>query len=382
MPLNQSIEFSANPDILCLSHLRWNWVFQRPQHLLTRAAGKRRVFFVEEPVYDSTNAPFMEQTSPHSNVVVAVPHLPQAGIEVESAEMQRLLLQSLLEKQAVRHYLLWYYTPMALSFSRHLTPMATVYDCMDQLAGFAGAPSEIFALERELLERCDLLFTGGLSLYEAKRKGHSNAHCFPSTVDVAHFSQARKATGDPDDQTAIPHLRLGYCGVIDERLDLNLIAEVAEARPDWHIVLVGPVTKIDAASLPQAANIHYLGQKHYQDLPAYIGGWDVAWMPFARNEATRFISPTKTPEYLAAGKPVVSTSIQDVVRTYGRQGLVKIADSAQETIRAVQDSLQEDPVTRSAVVDELLRDQSWDETWRRMESLISEVVASTPEVRS
>jgi glycosyltransferase involved in cell wall biosynthesis len=382
MSLNQTIEYSSCPDIVCLSHLRWNWVFQRPQHLLTRAAGKRRVFFVEEPVLDSTSAPFMEQTSPHSNVIVAVPHLPRVGNGAEMAEMQRLLLQSLLEKQAIRHYLLWYYTPMALPFSRHLTPSARVYDCMDQLAGFAGASPEIFALERELLAGCELLFTGGLSLYEAKRKGHSNAHCFPSSVDVAHFRQAREATGDPDDQAAISHLRLGYFGVIDERLDLNLIAEVAQARPDWHIVLVGPVTKIDAASLPQAANIHYLGQKRYQELPAYIGGWDVAWMPFACNEATRFISPTKTPEYLAAGKPVVSTSIHDVVRTYGRPGLVRIADSAQETIRAVQDSLREDPVTRSAMVDELLRDQSWDETWRRMESLISEVEVGEPAVRS
>jgi hypothetical protein len=356
MSLNQSIESSANPDILCLSHLRWNWVFQRPQHLLTRAAANRRVFFVEEPVLDATGAPFLEQTSPHSNVIVAVPHLPRASNGEEITEMQSLLLRSLVEEQIVPDYLLWYYTPMALPFSRQLTPRATVYDCMDQLAGFAGAPAEIFALERELLERCDLLFTGGLSLYEAKRKGHSNAHCFPSSVDVAHFRQARKATGDPDDQAAIPRLRLGYFGVIDERLDLDLI--------------------------PRAANIHYLGAKPYQALPAYVGGWDVAWMPFARNEATRFISPTKTPEYLAAGKPVVSTSIQDVVRTYGRQGFVRIADSAQETIRAVEDSLREDPVTRSAAVDELLRDQSWDETWRRMESLISEVAAGMPAVRS
>jgi glycosyltransferase involved in cell wall biosynthesis len=313
---------------------------------------------------------------------VAVPHLPRASNGEEITEMQSLLLRSLVEEQIVPDYLLWYYTPMALPFSRQLTPRATVYDCMDQLAGFAGAPAEIFALERELLERCDLLFTGGLSLYEAKRKGHSNAHCFPSSVDVAHFRQARKATGDPDDQAAIPRLRLGYFGVIDERLDLDLIADVARAQPAWHIVLVGPTAKIDAASLPRAANIHYLGAKPYQALPAYVGGWDVAWMPFARNEATRFISPTKTPEYLAAGKPVVSTSIQDVVRTYGRQGFVRIADSAQETIRAVEDSLREDPVTRSAAVDELLRDQSWDETWRRMESLISEVAAGMPAVRS
>lgn len=382
MSLNQSIQSSANPDILCLSHLRWNWVFQRPQHLLTRAAAKRRVFFVEEPILDATASPFMEQSSPHSNVIVAVPHLPSACNGAENTEMQRLLLRSLLEEQAVSDYLLWYYTPMALPFSRHLTPRATVYDCMDQLAGFAGAPAEIFALERELLERCDLLFTGGLSLYEAKRKGHSNAHCFPSSVDVAHFRHARNAIGDPDDQAAIPRLRLGYFGVIDERLDLDLIAEVARAQPAWHIVLVGPTAKIDAASLPRAANIHYLGPKRYQELPAYVGGWDVAWMPFARNEATRFISPTKTPEYLAAGKPVVSTSIHDVVRAYGRQGFVRIADSAQETIRAVEDMLKEDPVTRSAAVDELLRDQSWDETWRRMDSLISEVAAGMPAVRS
>ncbi|MGZ8365918.1 MAG: glycosyltransferase family 1 protein [Nitrospira sp.] len=382
MLLNESFEWSTNQDIVCLSHLRWNWVFQRPQQLLTRAATRNRVFFIEEPLFDAPNNPFIECTSPHPNVIVAVPHLPRTGSDTTVDEVLQALLPSLLEQHAVRQYLLWYYTPMALTYSRDLTPHAVVYDCMDQLAGFAGAPPEIFTLERELLERCDLLFTGGLSLYEAKRKGHSNAHCFPSSVDVAHFRQAREAVGDPADQAAIPHLRLGYCGVIDERLDLSLIAEVARARPAWQIVLIGPVAKIDKGSLPQAGNIHYLGPKPYQELPAYMGGWDVAWMPFARNEATRFISPTKTPEYLAAGQPVVSTSIQDVVRTYGRQGLVRIADSAQDTIRAVQESFCEDPLARLAKVDQLLRHQSWDETWRQMESLISEVGAGVAAVRS
>ncbi|OQW37223.1 MAG: glycosyl transferase [Nitrospira sp. SG-bin1] len=382
MSLNQSIESSTSPDILCLSHLRWNWVFQRPQHLLTRAAGKRRVFFVEEPVFDATSAPFMELTSPHSDVIVAVPRLPRDSNGAEIEAIQSRLLQSLLEEQAVRRYLLWYYTPMALPFSRDLTPLATIYDCMDQLAGFAGAPPEIFALERELLERCDLLFTGGLSLYEAKRTGHANAHCFPSSVDVEHFRRAREGVIDPGDQAPIPHPRIGYFGVIDERLDVNLIAAVAKLRSHWHFVFVGPTAKIDAGSLPQAANIHYLGSKQYQELPAYVGGWDVAWMPFARNQATRFISPTKTPEYLAAGKPVVSTSIRDVVRTYGDHGFARIADSPQDTVRAMQDSLLDDPHDRLIKVDSLLRNQSWDETWKRMDSLISEVSAGMPAVRS
>jgi UDP-galactopyranose mutase len=176
------------------------------------------------------------------------------------------------------------------------------------------------------MRRASLVLTGGQSLFEARQDAHNNIHALPSSVDVDHFSTARSAVDEPADQAPIAHPRLGFFGVIDERMDLALLEGVADARPDWHIVMLGPVVKIDPATLPRRRNIHYLGSKTYDELPRYIAGWDVALLPFARNEATRFISPTKTPEYMAAGKPIVSTSIRDVVRLYGREGFVRIAD--------------------------------------------------------
>ncbi|ALA59230.1 glycosyltransferase family 1 protein [Nitrospira moscoviensis] len=377
---------SSHSDVLCLSHLRWNWVYQRPQHLLTRAAKQRRVFFFEEPVYQNGcaqngcaqdgGAARLAIAQPHPNVWVATPHLPAGLVNGSRDALLRDLLNGLIESAGLEDYLSWYYTPMALPFSRHLQPVARIYDCMDQLSAFAGAPPELIDLERELLDSSDLVFTGGLSLYEAKRELHDDVHCFPSGVDVEHFAAARAGLRQPDDQQAVPGPRLGYCGVIDERLDLPLLASLAQARPRWQVVLVGPVTKVDEAALPRAANIHYLGPKRYEDLPAYIGGWDVALMPFARNESTRYISPTKTPEYLAAGKPVVSTSIRDVVRTYGEPGLVRIADEPEAFVAAVEESLLDDPLLRLRRVDAVLRQRSWDKTWSRMQCLIDGVTVA------
>jgi UDP-galactopyranose mutase len=214
------------------------------------------------------------------------------------------------------------------------------------------------------------VLTGGLSLFEAKQRLHHRVFCFPSSVDVEHFMAARRSCVEPIDQAAVPRPRLGYCGVIDERLDLPLIASLARARPQWQVILVGPVTKLDERQLPRAANIHYLGPKRYEELPVYLAGWDVALMPFARNDATRYISPTKTPEYLAAGKPVVSTSIRDVARTYGEWGLVRIADDVDDVLSAVDESMSEDPIQRLVRVDAFLSQQSWDKTWDAMETVL------------
>jgi UDP-galactopyranose mutase len=245
---------------------------------------------------------------------------------------------------------------------------------MDELSVFAGAPPELGRREAQLLARADLVLTGGVSLYEAKRGRHPNVHVFPSSVDVAHFAQARRIRHDPADQAPIPQPRLGFMGVIDERMDLALVRAIADAQRQWQLVFVGPVVKIDPASLPVRPNIHYLGMKQYDELPAYLGGWKVALMPFAQNEATRFISPTKTPEYLAAGKPVVSTPIRDVVRPYGERGLVRIAGDVRGFVSAVKACLAEGPAARQEEVDAFLGQGSWDQTWTRVERLVAEVV--------
>jgi UDP-galactopyranose mutase len=265
---------------------------------------------------------------------------------------------------------------MAVSFTDHLDPLAIVYDCMDELSLFKNAPPQLIKNEAKLFEKADIVFTGGQSLYEAKRHQNPNVWAFPSSIDTAHFNKARKITEDvTEDQKAIPHPRLGYAGVIDERIDIELLREIAEKRPEWQIVMLGPVVKIEEADLPRPGNIHYLGMKDYKDLPSYIAGWNVALMPFALNDSTRFISPTKTPEYLAAGKPVVSTAIRDVVRPYGEQNLVAIAKNADEFIEAAERAMNENRAEKLLAVDKFLLQTSWDKTWRRMTELIAEAIA-------
>lgn len=366
-------------DIICLSHLRWDFVYQRPQHLLSRGAAEGRVFFVEEPIFDE--GPIrLELRRREGHVWVAIPHLPAGAISEAATEaVLEALIDGLVNEHHLKDYVLWYYTPMALGWTRQLNPLAVVYDCMDELSAFKNAPVALREKEAELFSRADVVFTGGQSLYEAKRHQHSSVYAFPSSVDTAHFASARNDTEDPADQAGIPHPRIGFYGVIDERFDIKLLKSVAETRPQWHWVLVGPIVKIDPVDLPKLENVHYLGSKSYKELPAYLAGWDVAMMPFARNESTRFISPTKTPEYLAAGKPVVSTSIRDVVRPYQELGLARIADTPKEFINAIEAALGEDAAERMRLVDKFLAQNSWDRTWREMSQLIDGAVKTRME---
>lgn len=352
-------------DLICFSHLRWNFVYQRPQHLLSRCARDRRVVFFEEPIREDSPEARLALARDASGVLIAVPHLPRACSDEEEVFSLRALLDALIASERLRPRVLWYYTPMALAFSDHLTPARIVYDCMDELSAFAGAPAGLRRAEQALLARAHVVFTGGVSLFEAKRHLHPNIHAFPSSVDVAHFARARTAT-EPADQAAFVHPRLGFYGVLDERLDVDLVQKAAALRPSWQFVLIGPVVKIDPGVLPRAANIHYLGPRAYDALPDYLAGWDVALLPFARNDATRFISPTKTPEYLAAGCPVVSTSIRDVVRPYGELGLARIADDPNAFVAAAEAALAEDAAARQRAADALLAGMSWDVTWRSM----------------
>jgi UDP-galactopyranose mutase len=366
-------------DLVCLSHLRWDFVFQRPQHLLTRCARSHRTYFVEEPVFEveAGGKPRMDvRVSQHSdNVFIAVPNLPEGYSDIIGA--QRELLDGLIRDKNINRYVLWYYTPMALPFSDDLKPIATVYDCMDQLANFDGAHPELRQNELTLFKKADVVFTGGQSLYEAKREEHGNVHAFPSSVEAAHFAQSRSLRGDssePADQASIAHPRAGFFGVVDERLDIKLLGEIADLRPDFQFVIIGPVVKIDPASLPQRENIHYLGGKQYKELPSYLAGWDVAMMPFAINKSTEFISPTKTPEYLAAGCPVVSTPIKDVIRPYQALGLVHIASDAQQFAASLDAALADDAEDRIWRVDDFLSQTSWDRTWQRMSDEIDHAI--------
>lgn len=363
-----------NFDLVCLSHLRWNFVWQRPQHLLSRfARNGARVFFVEEPIFTDESEARIEITEHESGVRVAVPLIPNAQIE-DNREIQRRLLDKLLADENVENFVLWFYTPMALGFADHLKPLAAIYDCMDELSAFKNAPPALLEREQKLFKFADVVFTGGQSIYEAKKDKHPRVYAFPSSIEVEHFAKARTISEEPADLKSIARPRLGFVGVIDERFDVELLGEIAALRPDWQFVMIGPVVKIDESILPRAANIHYLGGKSYGELPAYLAGWDAALLPFALNEATKFISPTKTPEYLAAGLPVVSTPIRDVVRPYGDLGLVHIADTPAGFVQSCEEALNDDSSDRLQKVDEFLSHNSWDKTQREMYDIIADIV--------
>ena len=370
------------PDLVCFAHLHWDFVWQRPQHLLTRFAQHGRVFYVEDAFFhaDDLVEPHMEVKERQNGVKVLVVHLPHRlrGDEAAADQAQFGVLSRFFAENGLEKYAFWYYTPMALGKSRLFTPVLTVYDCMDELAQFKFAPPELRQREQELFKKADLVFTGGQRIYESKREQHADAHSFPSSIDKQHFGQARNPQlAEPADQAGIAHPRIGFFGVVDERLDIDLLGQLATNHPEWQFVIIGPVVKIDPASLPHNANIHYLGGKNYQELPAYLRGWDVATLLFARNESTEFISPTKTPEYLAAGRPVVSTSIRDVVRPYGDLNLVQIADDPQEFGNAITRALEQgqdaDWRTRT---DSYLATISWDLTWQNMVQLMQSRLAA------
>jgi UDP-galactopyranose mutase len=381
----ESVAEPAAPDpqpatLICFSHLRWNFVFQRPQHLMCRFARDMTVIFWEEPVeIGPKETAFLQVREAENapNVRVAVPHLPQdMPEEAREAALMRLLDAHL---SAIRGPLVaWYYTPMMLSFSRQIEADLTVYDAMDELSKFRFAPPRLLDLEAELLAKADIVFTGGASLFEAKKDRHPNVHCFPSSVDRAHFAKARARQFEPADQEDLPRPRLGFYGVIDERFDTDLLARVAEMRPDWSFVMVGPVVKIAPEDLPKRPNIHYLGGKTYDELPSYLCGWDVALMPFAMNESTEFISPTKTPEYLAGGKPVVSTPVRDVVRTYGDLEGVRIAADPESFVSECEIALElsANPYEWLSEADLMLSATSWDTTQARMAGLVTELLGT------
>ena len=368
------IEKKISMQLVCFSHLSWKFVYQRPQHLLSRFTKKYAVYYIEECRYSHEQDGYSLNIT-NENVTVVVPHLnnnTQGEAETERIEN---VLKRLFKEQAIRSYIFWYYTPMALAYTANFSPQVTVYDCMDELSAFKFAPPALKMFEQQLFKKAAIVFTGGNTLYEAKKTQHHNIYAFPSSIDKAHFKLARDNDKDAADQQNIPHPRLGFFGVIDERFDIDLIKQAANAKPGWQFILLGPVIKIDPATLPQNKNIHYLGAKTYEELPIYLSGWDIALIPFAINESTQYISPTKTPEYLAGGKPVISTPISDVVNPYGELGLVHIIRNAKDLIEKATEELSVTDKSEWLVkVDEYLNAISWDATWARMDELMQKEI--------
>jgi UDP-galactopyranose mutase len=378
--LTNKQEVSLMKGLIVFSHLRWDFVFQRPQHLMTRLAQRYRVFFFEEPVH-TDGAASLEMIERAPNLFVCRPHTPIDGGGFSDAQLPALqkLLEQLIEREQLGRPIAWFYTPMALPLLQRVDPSVVVYDCMDELSAFLNAPRELIQREQSLLRLADVVFTGGPSLYRAKQALHDNVHCFPSSVEADHFGRARDAAIDHPDQRDMPHPRLGFFGVIDERFDPVAISLLADAHPEWQVVLVGPVVKIDPAMLPQRKNIHYMGQRSYQELPQFLAGWDVALLPFAMNESTRFISPTKVLEYMAAEKPIVSTPVADVVAPYGH--IVHIGRDSQSFVAACEYALHELPTAhdkRVTMMRNVVKATSWDATAQKMHELIEAATRRAP----
>jgi UDP-galactopyranose mutase len=375
------MSMTLDRPILVFSHLRWNFVYQRPQHLLSRLARRHRVLFIEEPAYEPGKPPRWERSNPEAGVTVFRPLTPveQPGFHRAQLDILGPMVDEVRAELGGVQPIAWLYTPMALPLARQFHPAVVVYDCMDELSLFLGAPPELALRERELMDVAEVMFTGGPSLHRVKRSRHPNVHCFPSSVDAAHFGRALPGgtATEPEDQRVLPHPRLGYYGVIDERLDLTLVAALADAHPDWQLVLVGPVVKIDPASLPRRPNILYTGQRSYAELPGYLAGWDVCLLPFALNDSTRYISPTKTLEYMAAERPIVSTPITDVAEPYGQ--IVYLGETPQEFVRACEAALaasESERAHRISLMRGVLARTSWDATAASMEALIAKRLAT------
>lgn len=355
--------------LLCFSHLSWNFVYQRPQHLLTRFSKHYQVFYFEEPkIGDSDRYIVNVQDGTYIVELLVSNHDETTNERIQN------LIKELLEEYNIENYISWYYTPMALQFTSELHPEKIVYDSMDELSAFKFAPPQLLQLENELFRKADVVFTGGNSLYQAKKNRHHNIHAMPSSIDKLHFGQARAIQEEPADQKSISSPKLGFFGVVDERFDIELLREVSAKRPDWQFIIIGPVVKISPEDLPRASNIHYLGPKTYSELPQYISHWDIALILFALNESTEFISPTKTPEYLAAGKPVISTAIKDVINPYGNAGLVHIISDSESFISTAEKIFADNERDHwQRTVDHFLEDDSWDNTFNKMNALIDAV---------
>jgi glycosyltransferase involved in cell wall biosynthesis len=359
-------------ELVVLSHLRWTFVWQRPQHVVSRLARGRRTWFVEEPEPVEGLAGPRLRTEEHGDVRRVWLEVPGAPGHVCFSDPRAAGYQAQLAALIGPHgdRGAWLYTPMALPLAQALSPRVLVYDVMDDLASFKGAPPQLTLRQRQALKCADVVFTGGRSLHRSVvTRRPERTHCFPSGVDPDHYAPATAL------RRPRPRPVAGYVGVIDERLDLELVAELAAALPDWDIRMVGPVLKIDPAGLPQAPNLAYPGPAEYADLPAVMADFDVALMPFALNEATRSISPTKTLEYLAAGLPVVSTRVPDVVSDYGE--LVDLQDGGAAFADACRRVERHCPLARAAKAEQVLHWNHWDTIAQRMDQLIARAVEGT-----
>jgi glycosyltransferase involved in cell wall biosynthesis len=375
-------QFRADYPIIVHCHLCWDWVWQRPQQFLSRLSERHKILFVEtigpDPQLSSAVARFWSAPN-FPNVTILRLQFPawRWGDSAFVDRERRRLLKEFLSGPGAGEFenpVQWFYDPMAVpAFLGQMDEIAVVYDCMDELSKFRCAPPQIKMRERKLLAAADVVFAGGRKLWQAKKLLNENCHFYGCGVDVTHFGSARSdATEIPADIAPLPKPILGYFGVVDERMDYELLVKLADANPDWSIAMVGPKIKVEM--LPERPNLHWLGQKNYLELPAYCKAFDVCMMPFALNEATEFINPTKALEYMATGKPIVSSAVADVVTNFG--AVVSIARTHDEFVSHCREAIAKVDAARVEAGLRQAAENSWDSIVAQLENHIANALAA------
>lgn len=347
-------------DMIVFCHLRWHFVYQRPQHIISRISKTMKTLFIEEPLYNN-------ESKESGNLIIINDMLHVLQPNVKDIESIAAIIPEYVKNKDIP--VGWFYSAIFCPLSECIDFETIVYDCMEELSLLKGSAKNVINQEKYLISNADIIFTSGKSLYELKKQWHTNVHCFPSSVDEPHFAKALNGIKVADDVANLQSPIVGYYGVIDERIDFALLHETALKLPNVSFVMIGPLSKIEKNDLPQEDNIHYLGMKSYNELPHYLKAFDIAMIPFAVNDTTKYISPTKTLEYMSAGKPIISTKITDIVHDYGI--CLSMVESADEFYEAIKFALDKtDHFSMELEYHKILKKTSWDITAVKMKSII------------
>ncbi len=362
--------------IVCFSDISWNVKFQRPHQLFSQAKRINIIIFIEKPLLQRSGKPnhFISRVS--DNILILTPVITDEDPESTIHETVEQLLTEKLKSHNTTEYICWYYSPKAINYSQKLTPKLIIFDCMDECCGYEGADTEVNESEKKLLEVTDLVFTGGRSLCNAKKLLHKNVHLFPDSIDYERFNgntkQAKKNI------IKKPAAKIGYFGVIDERLDLNLLDKIAANKPKWKFEIAGPIVENMHGKLPERKNITFTGDIRDEEIPSIIGEWDAAILPYSKNNSTENTAPSRLLVYFAANKNIVSTSINDIVHYFGENGMVRIADEPDDFVKALEAAIKYKPEAEwQKKVDSIIRKTTWEKTWNGMSKKINKLLSDT-----
>lgn len=316
--------------IVCLSSTRWSFLWQRPQQIMSRLCARHDILYVDPPfpvaeeqvrgISNDESGTLIVKNLQTINDALQIfrpleisrfsyPDLDSNELLKMNQELLQCQIQKALFQLGWQHPLLWLYDPRNVNLVDQLNPCGVIYDCVDSFRSFSWSHPHVSIWEEALVDRADVVLATSRALYQERLRKNRYTFLVPNAADYKHFSPWQ-GYEKPADITAISRPRLGFIGAIYEWVDLELLQVIADKSPAWNLVLIGP--KQHGLQLPERSNIHWLGQRGYAELPAYVHSFDVALIPFLVNETTQHANPIKFWEYLAAGKPVVSTLLPEI----------------------------------------------------------------------